>query len=149
MENPPLSENSLDREFSISLERLLFGAIALNLIYLMCFATYLGGYLVLTITYFLFTHYLRGLTLFALGVGGLAIVSQLAQFFAWGVRGFTEGRPFRIVIVGIFFTLYGVSGVKTGIVDGYAVLGTVGITSLVVIFAHWQQVLSRVRKPLR
>ncbi len=142
-------KNSLQPEFSITLESLLFGAIALNLIYLMCFATYLGSSLVLLITYTLFTHYLRGLTLFALGVGGLAIVSQLAQLFAWGVRGFTETRPFRIVIMGIFFTLYGVSGVKTGIVDGYAALGTVAITLLVILFAHWQQVLSRIRKLFR
>jgi hypothetical protein len=148
MKNPYLFKDASQREFSISLERLLFGAIGLNLIYLMCFTIYIGGYAVFTIIDLLFRHYLRGLTLFGLGVGGLAIVSQLAQLFAWGARGFIESLRLRIVFIGVFFLLYGISGVQSGVVDGYVALGTVGITLLVIIFTHWRQVPLSIRRSL-
>jgi len=114
----------------------------MNLITLMCIVILIGAYVVLLVVTALFFHYLRGITLFVLGVGGLAIVSVIAQFFAWSAKGFVESRPLRITIVGLLFTLYGISAVQTGIVDGYVALGTVGITSLVIIFTHGRQVLS-------
>jgi hypothetical protein len=142
MQHAPPPEGSPELQFSFSLQTLLFGAIAMNLITLMCTVIYVGGYFVLLVVAALFIHFLRGITLFAIAVAGLAIVSQLAQLFAWGARGFVEVRLFRIAILGIFFTLYGISAVKTGLVDGYVALGTVGITSLVVILKHWRPVLS-------
>jgi hypothetical protein len=142
MENAAAPQALSEPKIAISVEQLLFGAIALNLIFLMCFTLLVGVAVVGAIIYSLFSHYLRGVTLFYLGVAGLAIVSQLAQFFWWGARGFVELKLFRILTVGLFFILFGIGGMKTGIVDGYVALGTVGVTVLVIIANHWPHVRS-------
>jgi hypothetical protein len=133
-------------ELSINLEKLLFGAIAINLIGLMCWMIVFGIEIVAAITYGLFTMmYLRGLTLFYIFIGGIAIFSQLAQIFAWGARGFVERRVLRIGTLTIFFTLYGIAGVYSGFAEGYVALGTVIFTSLVVALTHYNDIVSRLR----
>lgn len=127
----------------ISMEKVLFGAIALNLIILMCIVIAIGGIVVIGVDTALIGHYLRGITLFALNIGAIAIVSQVAQFFSWGARGFIETRPFPIAIIAVFFTLYGISGIYSGLIDGYVALAVVAFTALVVAVNHWRQFLSR------
>jgi len=123
---------------SISVQRLLFGAIALNLISLMCMTVQIGGWLVFIIIYVVYKLYLRGLTLFGISIGSAAIVSQFAQFFFWGAKGFLELRVFRIGVIGLFFVLYGFSGVQTGTVDGYVALATVILGFIVILFTYWK-----------
>jgi hypothetical protein len=137
--------HTTDTKLSISLERLLFGAIALNLIMLMCSVICTGGFIVVAIIYALFFHHLRGFTLFLIALGGIAIVSQFTQFCLWGARGFLEMRPMRIGAVGFFFVLYGGSAAYTGAVDGYIALGTVALTTLVLILVHWNRLVFRIK----
>jgi hypothetical protein len=124
-------------KLSISLPRLLFGAIALNLMILICIIIALGTTIIASAIYVLLNNSFPALVVFFIVVGAIAIMSQLVQFFAWGARGFLEDRkPIRIGAMAAFFTLYGIAGVKTGTVDGYVALGTVAATLCIVVAGH-------------
>ena len=133
------------KSLTVSARDLLFGSVALNLILLMWIVLVLGAVAIFAVVATFFEHHLRGLTLFAIAVGGAAIVSQLAQFCAWSAKGFTEVRPIRIGVTGLVFLAYGVSAIKSGVIDGYVAIGVTIVTGMAIAWTYWRK-LSAVPK---
>jgi hypothetical protein len=147
------------RAFSISVETLLFGAIALNLLVLMCVAVLLGTWLIIVWNYDWYDQ-LGPISSLAKTLGTLPfdfvwfvydifcilILTEIVRFCIWGAKGFLEYRPVPVIAVTIFFIFYGMATSISGMMDGYVALCTVGLTAGVVIITRRQQIYALMLK---
>lgn len=133
----PKSRRSPSR-VHFSLVDLLFGLVALNLI----FVSFLYGALLLFISFefggflFLFFDAREGvLHLLAVpAVVGIPILMTAAFYWLcwWAARGFIEIRPFRIAIATLGYLGYSAFAIKYDAIDGYVCAATIVFISLAV-----------------
>jgi hypothetical protein len=136
---------NIDKDFQLSLnmEDLLFGAIAMNLIGVLYAIVIIGLIVMGVVDIMLVKNNLDRLYIFIGDVIVICAVYPFFKFCMWGANGFLQKQFWPMVTVGIFFAVYGMSGILSFHPDGFVAAGVTVLTLGVVIWGHWNEIVNK------